>query len=1687
MRNIHPDLLDCLRRPNPYTELVTEISAPDTSDVLRRPDQFTGAKLLSQTPGGSLATSPRGPLQIASASANIATFAGETGGQFDLNREDANRRLKGVGWQLDKDFVRAVLRTVTVRVGRSIVFTTGQDFELQVFRVTKTPGLRYTQNSTVGTPWNEYAFTPLLTPAAVIKYASIAWAGNKATLAFDLTNHGLVIENTPEQAVSPAQVGELPKYYIVVRRVNASSTLGSFEWLVDTVTARTIAGVGTFKKTFWARNSDQEQWAETTYEQCPNVTVAVEQFQAATEAVYALDLTRVPAAGTAGRVMFERLLPPGTTASLALSTAGSGGPWTAVKHGDVIAAAQQLYHLKVTLAADAALRSSPGVTAIGVEFRKTYDVSAESVLELPTREISLPWLEASIAEAKVRVLRLGLRDYLDVASTLGATESAPKLEVDIYLASRHPSITRDKWLRLERMLVTNRTPSANGEDFTLLSYASRLKKKIPEKKESISSTHVVQAGSTAAQLILATALPGASAGGNEYDNKRYYIRVQKTAVADFAPGHVQEIAGNTGVDRLDFSPALPGVLAAGDVVEVHSGAYNTQVVTWQDADFADIWWELLTAHIGIPPERIGHGSLPRGGKPPTVADRAPGNAAAQAKLKGTFRLAEQENGDEPIDQVSFHLGGATVEIDGQICFVQIYELRDPAGVVTVPLPPVSRVFDGRDYSGLAAAPGLEKRATVLSAQYGKNTAAANPDAYPEKTTVVIDNDAFAWLARTDLEDLGTTELPDKIRRWIYNSSDTGLQLATDEAHMVVRATSTGLRVWPFTLGESQPELTIGDVVVIITDQYTDYDPASVTALRGWLAVRGVVVRCGGAGRQLGIFVPGLTDNVTAIRGGQTGDITSLGDAPEKPTVTVGFNASGQPTINIDGRDLTASLKIDVDKVATPTDAEVEATAPVEGAGASVSILSPTWAPGETLYGKAFAYSGSGGTGQRSEASVFTAYRESGLLDEDEWRIKKRIAQRGAGIGHGLVQAALRRSGLGGVFDRAAAFIGFDVYDAAGSYPLINTLLGRATADLDGPTGIGMDVMERGGNKGDQALDSGYILQAGSADFSRSYTGKNLSNVPDDATSDRRAATANEKTGGSRGYSIIDTGLLIVASGLDFVRSYTNKHLGNLPDDATTDRRAATANQKTGGDRGAAALDGGNVLVAAGADFTRSYTGKNLANVPDDATSDRRAATANEKTGGSRGYSAIDSGGVAVAAAVDFSRSYTGKSLVNVPDDATSDRRAATANEKTGGTRSFATIDSGNIVVAAGLNFTRSYTGKHLGNMPDDATTDRRAVTVNEKTGAGRAYPALDASNKLVTGVTSAATADDGTKIESIKRAAIKAARGAGAAAQGLSAANARRAGEGGTVAAPFTKVPVYTADGLFPMINTLTEEILNARIASSTNLENPTGTLGSGVQQTVAGSPRVMQRGYQSGFVKDGGSVTFSPSYNGTPVVMFRLIAGRSFVSGASGDQRPIVRADDLVASGFTCYAKVMTAGTQVTRSEVFTSPLTTSAQGGTVGPATLANAPSYNGNYKARFSLEVSVTCVDMGISTTTATVAVDVSADSGSTWIERGTVSRSVSRDSSAGTETELFTPLEVEVSRLGLDSTDKIRLRLKDINVQAHPSGSGWASLEGFNNSPVEEGYGVTYTTESGGVANSMTPLTDDSIKWEAWEVV
>ena len=867
-RDVSQELLDCLRRPNPYVEMRIEISTPDVSLILRRPDQWLGIDspiVGAPDPADSLVVGVSGALELSSTEEALVDFTG-TQSSYDLNREDPQLRVKGLSWDVDSAFERAVLSSFVARLKREAAWWAGSglDFELQIFRVTKTPGVKGT------TQFVEYVHRPLLSPAAVIKAADITWSGgtpDTATLTFLLQNYQLAVDSGPPDSVSPQQTSELPNYLFVVRPVNPPSTTGLHSWYTDTASSRDVADIGMFKRVFWARDDANDQWVAVDEGDVPSATINLLSYVPTGQAIYEIDLGAVPSADATGRLVFERKLPPGTSAAVEISTAGSAGPWTAIENEEEITTVQQVYHLRVTLNSDTLQRSTPQVTALGIDFRIPTDVSLESITEFPSREISTPWGKASIAEGRVTVLRTGIRDYLDTATILGSTKPATKLEADIFLASRHPLVTRDKWCRLERLNVTNRFPGPTSEAFTLLAYSSKLKRKLPQRVESLNTVHVVTAA-TDSQVTVSPALVGTTVGGNEYDGKGYYMRVRTTANPDFPANFQQEIQGNTDTDKLDFTPALPGALAVDDVIEVHSGAFIAAPLVWEDADPANVWHELLEL-IGIPVERVGHGSLPRGGVPPTLAERVPGDATTQDKLRVTNKISEQKSGDDLLYQVSALMGGATVEVNGQICWIQLYPQRDANGVVTLPLPAIAKTFDLRDivHGSLSTPPGLEERGTVISAGYAQNAAAAVPDDFPKKTTVVVDNDALGWLNQQDLEDQGSTEVPEEIAQWCYNSTDEGLFLATQVASNVVRATATGMRLFPFSAIEMQPDLLPGDPVAVITDQYTDYDPGTQTVLKGPLALRGVLITVGNVGRNLRLFVQEIL-SPGAVSGGQ---------------------------------------------------------------------------------------------------------------------------------------------------------------------------------------------------------------------------------------------------------------------------------------------------------------------------------------------------------------------------------------------------------------------------------------------------------------------------------------------------------------------------------------------------------------------------------------------------------------------------------------------------------------------------------------------------------------------------------------------------------------------------------------------------------------------------------------------------
>ncbi|HVX39619.1 MAG TPA: hypothetical protein VHB25_08600 [Gemmatimonadaceae bacterium] len=874
-RTLDPRLLQVLDRANPNVCDVVEVNAVDVGQVLRRAaDQFLlTPPLVSETPAASLAADPAGAITIASdpAGTTIANFAVRSattvqiGHAFPIPATTANHEdiARGMQWAVDPAFGRAVLQSFSATVQRKST-NVRNDLLLQIYRRRNT-----------ATRGVLSVFVPVLATAARWKNTEAAWtadSGRTATVTFDFTDQHieLGLENLPPLGDA---YGEEQTYYFVLTPANATDD-DLFVWFLDQTTATQVPNIGTFT---WAAFTHPEgsidgNWLPVTpvAAGAPCSTLVLKAFDASTQLVYALDCGATPQVGSVGRVVFERGVATGTSATLELSTAGSGGPWTAVSDGDAPAIAQQTYHVRVTLTASADHRRAPRVSAVGVEFRTPIDVSAEAIVDPIAQQIDVPFLAAGIGEGSVTVLRTGQRDHRDPGSDLASRYAASQLEVDVRLGSRHPLVPRAAWLLGDRAFVNNRTPGASAEQFGLLSYLKILKQKIPVRTETVNTVHTVTAA-TPSGVTVTPELPEIQGSNlaHAYSGQGYYLRVRQSTQAGVGSGYLQTIDDNTAPDTVTFIEAMPGTLAAGDVVEVHSAQFAQIPLTWQDADPADVWWEILTVHCAVPPERIGRSDLAgaaRSGMPPHVADRAPGDPATQAKLTVTLELKDAEDANTLIDQLSFLMGGATVEIAGQICFRQIYPLRDPNGNIVVAPEPIAATFDVRNTSALATPVGLEQRIPSLACDYGVNTTAVGDTTPPALTTVFADADALAWLEAQPVDDLAAAAVPDTIARWCYNSSDQGAYLAGMLTQQVVRAASTGLRVWTWNAVDRQPQVVVGDRVVVITDQYTDYDPARQLPIRGWWAFPLVVVSVAGGGRQFRGYMLGLSDAVQ-LRGG----------------------------------------------------------------------------------------------------------------------------------------------------------------------------------------------------------------------------------------------------------------------------------------------------------------------------------------------------------------------------------------------------------------------------------------------------------------------------------------------------------------------------------------------------------------------------------------------------------------------------------------------------------------------------------------------------------------------------------------------------------------------------------------------------------------------------------------------------
>jgi hypothetical protein len=927
-RTLRPTLREMLERANPHVKTVVELSARDQGTVLRRAaDQLLtlvadGGNLVSTSPAASAVEAPSGGITLASAPVEVVSQYTDAG-YFNIPQEDGGPTyLHTVGWQID-GFVGGVLSSVTAKMkfGHPALFGF-VSVKLQIYRATQIAGtlVRAAGSSTVTSELTQTSFTPLLKEPVVIgpeQWAPLRDGAGFADIVFDLSRYRLRVDPTSGPPPAPGESGALPELFFSIT-TDQRNPGNLVEWRYDTTSAQTIPGVGFVREVSWERtnpNDPSSVWVKNESGRAMTFKLAIEEYTATSENVYLVELPDLPGVESVGRVVFGRSEPVDTAATLELSTAGLGGPWTPVVQGDIVTPAQLAYHLRLTMEASADLLRAPLVSELGIDFRNRVDVTAESIVEPMSQEVSVPFLTPSIGEGRVTVVRTGRRDYRDVGSEIASSGPDTMIDADVWLASEHQRVTRDDWFHMARAVVSGRQPTAVTEAIALLSFAKTLKRKIPARAEVINRVHTVVSATTT-QVAVSPALQGATLSGDEYDGAGYYLRVRKSAVAGLEPGMLFTISGNSGIDQLDFTPnadpaltqELPAAFAALDEIEVHSATFTQPALVWVDADPADVWYEVLTQHLGVPDDRIGLsdvGTSGRGGFPPTVEDRAPGDPGTQDKCRVTLKITEAVTGDTLIDQLSFIMGGTTIEVAGQIVFRQIYQLRDAAGIVTVSPDATSRVFDPRDFTGLDTPTGREQRISEIACDYGVDTSAGTQ--LPASTVVYGDADALAQLETQDVEGLGTSTIPDDIARWCYNSADGGRFLAQQLCAQVVFATSTGVRVWPFTLVNACPELMVGDSIVLVTDQYTDWDPGRNVAVRGWNAYPLTIVSATADGRRFRGFLQGLAGvSGLALRGGlgslQDYNAPSLDITPTPgPTSwSLDWGGTGTITLEVDG-------------------------------------------------------------------------------------------------------------------------------------------------------------------------------------------------------------------------------------------------------------------------------------------------------------------------------------------------------------------------------------------------------------------------------------------------------------------------------------------------------------------------------------------------------------------------------------------------------------------------------------------------------------------------------------------------------------------------------------------------------------------------------------------------------------------
>lgn len=542
-------------------------------------------------------------------------------------------------------------------------------------------------------------------------------------------------------------------------------------------------------------NELQPQGGEPWYQ--PYVKLTARTVQPSGTAVVVLDLEATPTNEVQFRA--DDWVRRGTNITYSLRGRNStGDAWTAigaVVDGGIVSALYRYYEVTATLTATPVSGGngvvSPVLQAVQITERIRYrtegltgEIDADATVDPVTGQ-------SSIGELALTLLRGPRDDFRDLATSIASGVSPSRLEAQVFGVCTTTNTRRF----LESYRLESRTPYRDREEMRFVSGLDRLQVRVPPQVETFTFpaagatqtvTAISGAGGVGSDRVIT--ISGAAWSIGQLNGYRLRLLTGALAGADY------EITATPATNQVTIVVPATGLLpSGGDDVEIHSDVYRRQDVVYAGQDPAAVYEDVLLTRARVPRRYLG--TLPATGR---VVDPAGTPLTTSGRMKASGGSEDGVTALTVLQSLAALLGGGIVWRRGLIAFVDLFTPGESVAI-----------WDERDYETLESPTGLDRRMPSVSCKFGADPATG---AYAGEV-VANDLNVLAGAGRANLFDV--TAVDDAIAKWC-----TSQDLAVAHVTRLRDAFSAGVPVWTVSLIHQYPWIDIGDVVTIMTDQYT---------------------------------------------------------------------------------------------------------------------------------------------------------------------------------------------------------------------------------------------------------------------------------------------------------------------------------------------------------------------------------------------------------------------------------------------------------------------------------------------------------------------------------------------------------------------------------------------------------------------------------------------------------------------------------------------------------------------------------------------------------------------------------------------------------------------------------------------------------------------------------------------------